>query len=224
MELVEYLSEINKTEKLELFEEYYQLLTEWNEKINLTAITEKSDVFLKHFCDSLLGNEFVIGNRVLDIGAGAGFPSLALAIVRDDINFTLVDSVDKKVRFMKEVASKLGLSNVNTIHSRAEDLDKSVLYDCCVSRAVARLNVLSEYCLPFLKIGGRMVAYKADDCEEEINESKKAISLLGGKIEKVEKRLLDDQTVRSFVLIKKVSPTQNRYPRSGNKPRLSPLI
>jgi len=208
------------------FENYYNILKEWNEKINLTSIIEEDEVVLKHFLDSVLFSSFFIPNsKIIDIGCGAGFPSLPIKILRDDLSFVLVDTVNKKINFINEVIHKLKL-NVDTVHARAEELANKDEYrekfDYSISRAVASLNTLVEYCLPFVKVGGYMVAYKSSDIEDEINNSKKAIEILGGKIEKVESLFVED-IERKFVIIKKIKTTPQKFPRNGNKPRIQPL-
>ena len=207
------------------FEKYCSLLVEWNEKINLTAITEKDEVFTKHFVDSLIGEEFIKKNAtVIDIGTGAGFPSLPIKIVREDINLTLNDCLNKRLIFLNEVINKLGLKNVSTLHSRAEDLNKNVKYDYALSRAVASLNTLSEYCLPFVKEGGYFIAYKSKDIYEELKNSEKAIEILGGKIEEVKEiEIPNTDIVRKLVFIKKIRQTPNKYPRGKNLPKTKPL-
>jgi 16S rRNA (guanine527-N7)-methyltransferase len=207
------------------FEKYCSLLVEWNEKINLTAITEKDEVFTKHFVDSLIGEEFIKKNAtVIDIGTGAGFPSLPIKIVREDINLTLNDCLNKRLIFLNEVINKLGLKNVSTLHSRAEDLNKNVKYDYALSRAVASLNTLSEYCLPFVKEGGYFIAYKSKDIDEELKNSEKAIEILGGKIEEVKEiEIPNTDIVRKLVFIKKIKQTPNKYPRGKNLPKTKPL-
>ena len=207
------------------FEKYCSLLVEWNEKINLTAITEKDEVFTKHFVDSLIGEEFIKKNAtVIDIGTGAGFPSLPIKIVREDINLTLNDCLNKRLIFLNEVINKLGLKNVSTLHSRAEDLNKNVKYDYALSRAVASLNTLSEYCLPFVKEGGYFIAYKSKDIDEELKNSEKAIEILGGKIEEVKEiSIPNTDIVRKLVFIKKIKQTPNKYPRGKNLPKTKPL-
>lgn len=208
----------------EIFEKYYRLLAEWNQKFNLTAITERDEVFVKHFADSLLGEEFVGENAsVLDVGTGAGFPSLPIKIVRDDISLTLVDSLQKRINFLNCVLSELGIKKAEALHARAEDLSCRETFDCAVSRAVAPLSTLCEYCLPFVKTGGVFIAYKAENCEEEVASSLKAAEILGGGRAEIFKRRLDENTERSFVIIRKVRPTPAAYPRGKNLPRKSPL-
>lgn len=207
----------------ERFEIYYNLLIEWNQKFNLTAITQKDQVELLHFKDSILPQDLIKQNAtVLDIGSGAGFPSVPLKIVREDLDITMVDSLNKRITFLNEVIEKLRLTDIRALHKRAEELDKNIKYDVVTARAVAPLRVLCEYCLPFVKIGGIMLAYKSDEVEQELKEAQNAIEILGGKLESVQKRKLDD-IVRSFVIIKKIKPTPSAYPRGGNKPRIKPL-
>lgn len=207
------------------FEKYYSLLIRWNEKINLTAITEREEVFVKHFVDSLIGEEFIKkGASVIDIGTGAGFPSLPIKIVRQDLKLTLNDCLNKRLNFLREVTKELGLEKVNIIHSRAEDLPKNEKYDYAVSRAVASLNTLSEYCLPFVKEGGYFIAYKAREIEEEVKNAKKAIDILGGNIEEIKEiKIPQTDVIRKLVIIKKIKPTPLKYPRGKNLPKIKPL-
>ena len=209
----------------EKFEQYYNLLIEWNEKFNLTSITEKDKVELLHFKDSILPCELIPKNaNVLDIGSGAGFPAIPLKIVREDLNFTMVDSVNKKVTFLSEVIQRLGLKNIIAVHKRIEELNKQEKYDVVTSRAVAPLNVLCEYCLPFVKKGGFMLAYKSSNVQDELKEAKNAIAILGGDEAEIKEIQLNDEIKRTFVIIKKVKDTPNSYPRGGNKPRLKPIV
>ena len=229
------ISKIFEKNKIDLTEEqkknffkYYTLLTSWNEKFNLTTITSLEDVIVKHFLDSVIAQKFIKPNsKIIDIGAGAGFPSLPLKILRPDLTVLMVDSVNKKVIFLQEVIDKLNLKNITAIHSRIEDLANKKEYreqfDVCVSRAVASLNTLSEYAIPFVKIGGEMLAYKASNIEEEIKISNKAISILGGKIKEVCKFNIEG-VERNIVKISKLSLSPIKYPRGGNKPRLCPII
>ena len=213
-------------EQLIKFEKYFELLVEWNEKFNLTTILGEEDVVQKHFLDSILPIKFFKDNsKVLDIGAGAGFPSLPLKIMNESLDITMIDSVNKKVVFLNEVAQILQLKNTRAIHARAEDFAKGVNrenFDYVVSRAVASLDTLVEYCLPFVKIGGYFVAYKSEKTEEEVKNSLSALSKLGGKIEKIEEINLFG-TTRKLVYIKKIAHTPPAYPRGKNKPRLNPL-
>ena len=208
------------------FFEYYNLLVEWNEKFNLTAITDFDEVIVKHFVDSLAGVNLIKEKaKVLDIGAGAGFPSMPLKIYREDISLTMLDSLNKRITFLNEVISKLKLKNAVAVHSRAEDYAKEnrEKFDCVVARAVARLSTLSEYCLPFVKVGGCFIAYKSFN-EEEIESGKFAIECLGGKLEKIIKYSLGDYgESRCLLVIRKVKSSPQKYPRNKNLPRLKPL-
>lgn len=213
---------------LENLNSYYELLIETNEKFNLTSITDKKEVYIKHFADSLLGIRFFPENStVIDIGAGAGFPSMVLKIFRPDLKITMLDSLNKRVCFLKETAEKLKLSDCSFVHGRAEDFAKDKNYrekfDIACARAVAKMNTLAEYSLPFVKIGGSFVAYKAN-AEEEINECKSALKILGGKICKVhESNLPITEDFRTIVVVNKITQTPGEYPRSQQKPRRNPL-
>ncbi len=223
----EYNIALNDTQILQ-FEQYYNLLIEWNNKFNLTAITDEDEVIEKHFLDSVLPKTLFNENaKVIDIGAGAGFPSIPLKIMRPDLSFILIDSVNKKVTFINEVISKLKLNNTTAIHTRIEDLAVNPAYrecfDVCVSRAVARLNTLVEYSLPFVKLGGDMLAYKSKQIDDEIKEAKKAISILGGTIKELAVNNFDDND-RNVVVINKTSTTPVKYPRPKNLPRTKPLV
>ena len=214
--------------QIQKFFDYYILLKDWNEKINLTTIIELDDVIEKHFLDSVVSkDEIFVNAKVIDIGSGAGFPGIPLKILREDLNITLVDSVNKKVLFLNEVIKKLNLKDIVAVHSRIEDLankkENRENFDFVVSRAVSKLNTLCEYALPFLKINGKLIAYKALDVETEINEATNAIKLLGGNFEKV-KKIDFEKMERNLVFIKKVFKTDKKYPRSGNKPRIMPII
>lgn len=214
---------LNNTQ-LEQLEKYYQLLIEWNEKINLTAITDEQGVAVKHFADSLsLFNWVDIpeNSTVIDVGTGAGFPGIVLKIARPDIQLTLLDSLQKRLNFIDTVLSELGI-NAKLIHSRAEDggqdIDLRESYDFVVSRAVARLNVLAEYCLPYARIGGYFVALKGPDAENEIADGKRAVQILGGKIKKAHLFSLPfDGGERTILEIEKISPTPDKYPRTNGK-------
>lgn len=215
-------------EQICLFEKYYNMIIEWNEKFNLTAITDEDEVIEKHFVDSVLPYEILPQNaKIIDIGAGAGFPSIPLKIVRPDLNFLLIDSVNKKITFITEVISNLDLSGIIALHTRIEDLAINPAYretfDICVSRAVARLNTLAEYSLPFVKIGGKMIAYKSKQIEDEMFEARKAIKLFGGEIKEVSINNLENGD-RNVLVIEKVTATPEKFPRSKNLPRTNPII
>lgn len=218
-------------QQIEQFLRYYELLIEWNEKINLTAITEYEDVMKKHFIDSIsLIKAFDINRScdVIDVGTGAGFPGLALKIAYPNLNVTLLDSLNKRIQFLNIVIEDLGLENIKTIHGRAEDFAKPALlrekFDLCVSRAVANLSTLSEYCLPFVKVGGQFISYKSEKIAEETETAGKAICLLGGKIEKqVEFQLPESDIYRNLFVIKKVKSTPGKYPRKAGLPSKDPI-
>lgn len=208
------------------FARYCALLLEWNAKFNLTAITDPADVEIKHFVDSLNGRRFLFdGAKVCDVGAGAGFPSLPLAIVFPHVVFTLVDALAKRVSFLNEVIADLKLTNCRALHARAEDFaarDRE-RYDLCVARAVAALNTLSEYCLPLVKIGGKMIAYKGASAQEECAAARGAIAKLGGDAPQLFDCDLPNGDRRTLISVQKIAPTPKMYPRGGNKPKLKPL-
>ncbi len=220
-----------KPQTLEKFTIYRQMVMEWNEKINLTSIIDERDFIIKHFIDSIVcvsHPKMGTFQNIIDIGTGAGFPGIPLSIILPDKQFLLVDSLNKKINFLTEVIQKLNLSNVKVLHGRAEDLGKNVMhrekYDLCLSRAVAKLNVLSEYCLPFVKIGGTFAAYKSSQVESEIRDSQKAIRLLGGKIEKEEKTPLSHFPLEhQIIYIQKITHTPLEYPRKAGNPIKTPL-
>lgn len=213
------------------FEKYYNLLIEWNEKINLTAITQPDEVAVKHMIDSLTCLDdayFPPGCTVIDVGTGAGFPGLPLKIYRPDIKLTLLDSLNKRLNFLQQVVDKLSLTEVKIVHSRAEDGGRAgnlrEKHHIAVSRAVARLNVLCEYCLPLVEVGGFFVAMKGAKFAEEVSEAKKAVKTLGGEIVTVkEVKLPGLEDVRAVVYIKKTSETPSQYPRRSGLPEKKPL-
>ena len=218
----------DNTDFNEKFEIYFNELIDYNTKVNLTAITDKQDVYIKHFYDSCLASEFIPANaKVADIGTGAGFPGVPLKIIRNDINLNLVDSLNKRIVFLDYLQQKLGIS-YNTYHSRAEEFcanaNNGEAYDVVVSRAVAKLNTLAEYCLPLVKIGGTFIAYKGGDVQQEVNDSLNAIKILGGQISEVKSINLPlEKGSRTLVIIKKVKSTPKVYPRGKNLPKIKPL-
>lgn len=217
------------------FEVYYEMLIETNKVMNLTAITELDEVITKHFLDSLaLAKVYPdICNsdnslKVLDLGTGAGFPGIPLKIAFPYLQVTLMDSLNKRVKFLQSVIDKLELCDINGVHGRAEEAARNAAYresfDLCVSRAVANLSTLSEYCLPFVKNGGKFISYKSADIEEELDSAKKAINVLGGKLTTVKKLTLPDSDIeRSFVLIDKVRNTPKAYPRKAGTASKEPI-
>lgn len=216
-------------EQLDKFFKYMNLLLEWNEKINLTAITEPKEVILKHFIDSLTISKYIENNKTLaDVGTGAGFPGIALKIYRSDLKITLVDSLNKRINFLNEVIKELDLKEIKTVHSRIEDFGKNKEYrekfDYTTARAVANLSVLSEYLIPIAKIDGKCICMKGSNIEEELNTSKNAIKILGGKIQKIEEfNLPKSDITRNVIIIKKLKNTPAKYPRKAGIPAKEPL-
>ena len=216
-------------EQLEKFYQYMNLLLEWNEKINLTAIVEPKEVILKHFIDSLTINKYLKENSTLaDVGTGAGFPGIPLAIVLDNAEFVLMDSLNKRINFLNEVTKMCELKNVSAIHARAEELGRDVQYrekfDICVSRAVANMSTLLEYCIPFVKVDGVFVSYKSGDIKEEIVAADNAQKQLFCKNKDVIKFSLPNTDInRSFVIFEKKKELNKKYPRQGGKPKKNPL-
>lgn len=219
--------------QLHQFYKYFELLVEWNKIMNLTAITEMEEVVTKHFVDSLtlvkaipdLGEK---GGTILDMGTGAGFPGIPLKIVYPNLKITLLDSLNKRIKFLNEVIGEIGLEDITAIHGRAEDYGRNKDYreqfDYCVSRAVANLSTLSEYCMPYVKIGGTFISYKSGKIDEELKEAKGAVKLLGGKVEQVITFVLPKTEVeRSLVVIKKNEGTAKKFPRKAGMPGKEPL-
>ncbi|KMK95611.1 16S rRNA (guanine(527)-N(7))-methyltransferase RsmG [Rossellomorea marisflavi] len=219
------------SEQLAQFEKYHELLVEWNEKMNLTAITDKEEVYLKHFYDSISAAFYVDFNSITslcDVGAGAGFPSIPIKICFPHLHVSIVDSLNKRITFLNHLADQLGLENTHFHHDRAETFGKNKdhreSYDMVTARAVARMSVLSELCLPLVKKGGYFVAMKAASVNDEMDKAKKAITTLGGKTEQVDSFLLpEENSERTIVQIKKVKDTPNKYPRKPGTPNKLPL-
>lgn len=209
---------------------YKELLKEWNKKINLTAIEDDKDIAIKHFIDSFSVNQYIdIGDtKIIDVGTGAGFPGIPLKIVNSRLDITLLDSLDKRIKFLDLVIENLELDKICAVHGRAEDLGILDLhrekYDICVARAVASLPVLLEYCLPLVRVGGIFIAMKGSNIEE-LEESQKALSLLGGEIKKIDEiHLPFTNNVRKIIIIRKFRHTPTKYPRKAGKPSKQPLI
>ena len=211
----------------QMFDEYFSMLVETNKHLNLTAITEERDVLIKHFLDSVLPERLIPQNAtIVDVGTGAGFPALPLKIVRPDLKVCLVDSLNKRINFLNAVCDQLKLEGVTAVHSRAEDFAKNnrEKFDVAVARAVAQLNTLAEYLLPLVKVGGVAVIYKSSKLEEELKDAKKAIEILGAKVEKIERFVVDEENLeRNVLVLKKVKNSPNKYPRDKNKPKLDPI-
>lgn len=222
-------------EQIQQFQTYYEMLVETNKVMNLTAITEIEEVITKHFIDSLALVEVYPRIRdkeselsVLDLGTGAGFPGIPLKIVFPHLHIVLMDSLNKRVKFLQSVIDKLGLCDIHAIHGRAEEAARNAAYresfDLCVSRAVANLATLSEYCMPFVKLEGKFISYKSADIEEEVNDAKKAIAVLGGKLITVKNVTLPDSDIeRSFVFIEKKKNTPKAYPRKAGTAQKEPI-
>lgn len=215
----------------EQFVKFYELLVEWNKVMNLTGITEYEEVNEKHFVDSLSLVQAIDVNKVetvIDVGTGAGFPGIPLKITFPHLKIVLLDSLNKRINFLNTVIDVLGLTEITTIHGRAEDYAKQTEYreqfDLCVSRAVANLSTLSEYCLPYVKTGGMFIPYKSGEIDDEVQQAKKAIHILGGKLDEVIKFQLPGTEInRSFVKIHKTQNTAKRYPRKAGMPAKEPL-
>lgn len=230
-EKVKELSIVLNDKQIQQFEQYYNILVEWNKVMNLTAITEYEEVVEKHFLDSLTIVNAIHVEKIetlIDVGTGAGFPGIPLKIAFPHLKVTLLDSLNKRIKFLNEVIDLLELNDIKAIHGRAEDYAKQAeyreQYDICVSRAVANLATLSEYCLPYVKVDGLFVPYKSGKIDEELKSSEKAVSILGGKVEEVVKFQLPGTDIgRSFVKIHKIKETKKKYPRKAGMPTKEPL-
>ena len=222
--------EIELDEKqIEQFYDYMQRLLKWNEKINLTAITQPQEIIIKHFVDSLTISKYIKENaKIIDVGTGAGFPGIPLKIYRNDIEVILLDSLNKRINFLNDAINKMGLDKIGAIHGRAEEFGHNKEYrekfDIATSRAVANMATLSEYLIPFVKVNGMVVAMKGSDVKQEIDESKRAINVLGGKIFGVEEFNLPDTDIRrNVILIEKEKHTFAKYPRKAGTQSKEPL-
>ena len=219
------------SEKLGKLITFKNILLDWNEKINLTSITDEKEIFIKHFIDSatcLCPGLIKSGSKIIDIGTGAGFPGVVIKILKEDVSMTLLDSLNKRVVYLREAADKLGLKQVDIIHGRAEEYgvkkEHREKYDIALSRAVAPINVLVEYCIPFVKKGGYFICQKGPSYKDELEEGNKAIEILGGKLEKVEGYLLPYSYIKHYILlIKKIENTPTKYPRKPGKPSSNPI-
>ena len=229
IELARMINDELTEDQLENFFKYMNLLLEWNEKINLTAITDVDDIILKHFIDSMTVLKYIEKDKsIIDVGTGAGFPGIPIAIMREDVKITLLDSLNKRINYLNEVCSELKINNIETIHGRAEEAGQNKKYrekyDIAVSRAVANMTTLSEYLIPFVKVGGICICMKGSEIDHELEQAKFAIKELGGKIEKVEKFNLPDSDIeRNIVIIKKIKTTPNKYPRKAGMPSKMPI-
>ena len=234
---VNILSNLNNIQLLEEDKEslykYMELLLEWNEKINLTAITEENEIILKHFIDSAIINKYIDNaKKLVDVGTGAGFPGMVLKIINKDLSIVLLDALNKRINFLNEVVKELDLKNIEAIHGRAEEFGRNEehreRYDIVTSRAVANMNVLLEYMMPLVKVGGKCICMKSKNAEEEIETSKNVITLLGGELEKIEKLYLENEKKekyeREIIIIRKKCSTPGVYPRKPSKINKKPLF
>lgn len=220
-------------EKYNKFQKYMNLLIEWNKNINLTAITDKDEIKLKHFVDSLTINKYISDNsKVIDVGTGAGFPGIPLKIYNESLDITLLDSLNKRINFLNHVIEELNLNKIKAVHSRAEDAAKNPDYrekfDVATSRAVANLSTLVEYLLPFVRVNGICICMKGPNVEEELGRAKKAIEVLGGRIEQVDNFKLvadgsENDLERNIIIIRKVRKCSNKYPRKAGMPSKEPI-
>lgn len=218
-------------ETLEKYRLYMEGIIEWNEKVNLTSITDKDEFIKLHFIDSIMSvpcEEFQKAKKIIDVGTGGGFPGIPLALAAPDKEFVLMDSLNKRIKIINQLCEEIGITNVTAVHARAEELAKNKAhrqkYDLCVSRAVANLSTLSEYCLPFIKQGGWFLSYKGPDTDKELSDAKKAIKILGGQIDREELAALESSGLEhKIIFIKKVKDTPAKYPRKAGTPSKDPL-
>lgn len=232
--LIAALEQLNITyneETIEKYRKYMDGIIEWNEKINLTSITDRDEFIVKHYIDSIMCvpcKEFQNAKKIIDVGTGGGFPGIPLAIAAPDKEFVLMDSLNKRIKIINMLCAEIGINNVTAIHARAEELARNKnyreSYDLCVSRAVANLSTLSEYCLPFIKKGGYFLSYKGPDSKKEIIDARNAINILGGKIQRDEKATLENFNLEhKIIYIEKVKQTPAKYPRKAGTPSKEPL-
>lgn len=217
-----------KEEEFEKFYYYMNGIIEWNTKINVTSITDGKMFIVKHFIDSLTISKYIKDKyKIIDIGTGAGFPGVPLAIKNKNSKVTLIDSVNKKLEVIKDVSSKNDINNLEIIHTRAEDLAHNIkfreIFDVATTRAVSNFSTIAEYMIPFIKVGGIAICMKGPNYEQELEESKKAIQILGGKIEKIEKFIIDNDIERNIIIIRKIKNSPKEYPRRGGKPLKEPI-
>lgn len=222
--------ELNQAQ-LKQFMTYKDMLIVWNEKMNLTAITDDREIILKHFVDclALCSGADMSGKKIIDVGTGAGFPGVPVKIACPDIDITLLDSLNKRITFLNELTKALGLEKTDCVHMRAEDggNDKGLResFDMCISRAVANLAVLCEYCLPFVRVGGMFISMKGPDVSQEISEAEKAIKVLGGEISEIKKVSIPETDINhSLIIIKKIRSTPSKYPRKAGKVKKEPIM
>ena len=227
--------ELNKNQLIvskEAYEKYFKYMKnvlEWNTKINVTAVRDEENFIIKHYIDSLMISKYVEGKpRVIDIGTGAGFPGVPIKLFNEEMKITLIDSINKKLNVIRESIKGLGLNKIDIIHSRAEDLAVKVeyreMYDIATTRAVSNLSTILEYMMPFIKVGGIAVCMKGPNYQEELENARNAIKILGGKIEVIENFNINTEYERNIIVVKKVSSTPKKYPRSGNKPLKEPIL
>ncbi|MEA4846537.1 MAG: 16S rRNA (guanine(527)-N(7))-methyltransferase RsmG [Clostridiaceae bacterium] len=218
-------------EKVEKLIGFMEIMLEWNEKVNLTAITEEKEIFIKHFLDSAtcLSSEYIKeGSKIIDVGTGAGFPGIPVKILKDGLKMTLLDSLNKRIIYLKEAVKRLDLRDITAVHGRAEEVGSSKAhresYDIVLSRAVASMNVLCEYCIPFAKIGGFFLCQKGPDIKDEMEQAASAVKILGGRIREVKEYKLPFSDIKhNIIVIEKVAVTPTKYPRKPGKPAANPI-